>query len=138
MAGWSRAKITAALYPFGAGAMALNVFFASLIGAALGLSVLTPLQSLAAGAVLGLPATWLFARHIRNLIAKAEACADDATFSQPQVPQNVVYSPNSAGAGSAYASPPVTASNGREITASKASNGAKSPARAAVKAASTM
>ena len=73
MSGWSRAKITAVLYPFGAGAMALNVFFASLIGASLGLRVLTPVQSLLGGAVLGLPATWIFARHIRNLIAKAEA-----------------------------------------------------------------
>ena len=52
MSGWSRAKITAVLYPFGAGAMALNVFFASLIGASLGLRVLTPVQSLLGGAVL--------------------------------------------------------------------------------------
>lgn len=41
-------------YPFGAGAM--------------GLAVLTPLGSLGIGAGLGLPATWVFARHILRLI----------------------------------------------------------------------
>lgn len=60
------------LYPFGAGAMAVNVFFASLIWSWIGWPVLTPVQSLMAGAVLGVPATWAFARHIRHLMEKAD------------------------------------------------------------------
>jgi hypothetical protein len=70
---WSRARITATLYPLGAGATALNVFFAGLLGTAIGLPVLTPLASLMIGAVLGLPLTWVFAGHILRLMAKAAA-----------------------------------------------------------------
>lgn len=60
------------LYPFGAGAMAVNLFFASLIWSWIGWPVLTPVQSLLGGAVLGVPATWAFARHIRYLMDKAD------------------------------------------------------------------
>lgn len=60
------------LYPFGAGAMAVNVFFASLIWSWIGWPVLTPVQSVLGGAVLGVPATWAFARHIRLLMEKAD------------------------------------------------------------------
>ena len=65
-------RLTLILYPFGAGAMAVNLFFASLIGSWIGLPVLTPVQSVMGGAVLGAPATWAFARHIRRLMEKAE------------------------------------------------------------------
>ncbi len=61
------------LYPFGAGAMAVNVFFASLIASWIGAPVLTPVQSLLGGVVLGIPATWAFARHIKRLMARADA-----------------------------------------------------------------
>ncbi|MDT8854247.1 NnrT protein [Paracoccaceae bacterium Fryx2] len=67
-------RLTLILYPFGAGAMAVNLFFAALIGSWLGLPVLTPVQAVLGGAVLGIPATWAFARHIRRLMAKADAC----------------------------------------------------------------
>lgn len=60
------------LYPFGAGAMTVNVFFASLIWSWIGWPVLTPVQSVLGGAVLGVPATWAFARHIRSLMEKAD------------------------------------------------------------------
>ena len=60
------------LYPFGAGAMAVNVFFASLIWSWIGWPVLTPVQSVLGGVVLGVPATWTFARHIKNLMAKVD------------------------------------------------------------------
>jgi len=70
--GWSTAKIAVVLFPFGAGAMAVNVFFASLIGSWIGLPVLSTLWSIAIGAVIGVPATWAFARHIRGLMDKAE------------------------------------------------------------------
>jgi uncharacterized membrane protein YesL len=60
------------LYPFGAGAMAVNLFFASLIWSWIDWPVLTPVQSLVGGLVLGVPATAVFARHIRHLMAKAD------------------------------------------------------------------
>jgi hypothetical protein len=64
-------RLTLILYPFGAGAMAVNVFFASLIWSWLGWPVLTPWQAVAAGMVIGVPTTAAFARHIRALMAKA-------------------------------------------------------------------
>lgn len=70
--GWSTRSLTFALYPFGAGAAAVNIFFASLIGSWLGLPVLSPVTSLLGGAVFGLPLTLLFVNHIRKLIEKAK------------------------------------------------------------------
>jgi hypothetical protein len=66
--GWPQHKIALALYPLGAGAMATNVFFASLIGTWVGLPVLSTGWSIGIGAIIGVPATWAFARHIRNLM----------------------------------------------------------------------
>lgn len=66
-------RLTLVLYPFGAGAMAVNLFFASLIGIWIGWPALTPVQSVMGGAVLGVPATWAFARHIRRLMEKADS-----------------------------------------------------------------
>lgn len=68
----SRARLTLILYPFGAGAMAVNLFFAALITSWIGWPVLTPVQSVIGGALLGIPATWAFARHIHRLMAKAD------------------------------------------------------------------
>lgn len=62
----------AALYPFGAGAMGVNLFFASLIGSWLGWPVLSPWQAAAGGLVLGLPATYAFACHIERLKRQAD------------------------------------------------------------------
>jgi hypothetical protein len=70
--GWSTRKIALVLYPFGAGAMATNVFFASLIGSWIGLPVLTTGWSIVIGAGIGVPATWAFARHIRNLMETSD------------------------------------------------------------------
>jgi len=72
-AGWPTATIALVLYPFGAGAAAVNVFFATLIGSWAGLPVLSPVTSIWIGAILGIPATWAFARHIRHLMDKADA-----------------------------------------------------------------
>lgn len=66
-------RLTLILYPFGAGAMAVNLFFASLIGSWIGWPVLTPVQSVLGGAALGIPATWVFARHIKRLMKRADA-----------------------------------------------------------------
>lgn len=73
MAGrWSVWQITAVLYPFGAGAAAVNIFFASLITSWLGWPFISPVHAIAAGAVAGIPATYWFARHIRNLMDEAD------------------------------------------------------------------
>lgn len=70
--GW---RLLGAIYPFAAGAAAVNVYFLSLILNWLGLSVVTPAQAVLGGVVLGLPATWAFARHIHRLMAKAAAAS---------------------------------------------------------------
>lgn len=70
--GWSTLTIAVVLYPLGAGAMATNVFFASLIGSWVGLPVLSTLWSIVLGALIGVPATWAFARHIRHLMDIAD------------------------------------------------------------------
>jgi divalent metal cation (Fe/Co/Zn/Cd) transporter len=67
--GW---RLAAALYPFGAGAAAVNVFFASLIGSWLGGPVVSPYQAVAVGLVLGAPATWIFAQHLTRLMQRAD------------------------------------------------------------------
>jgi len=69
--GWSHAKLAFVLYPFAAGAMAVNAFFASLIGSWMGFSVLSVTSASLIGALLGIPAVWWFARHIRALMDKA-------------------------------------------------------------------
>ncbi|AXS41601.1 NnrT protein [Breoghania sp. L-A4] len=67
--GW---KLLAALYPFGAGAAAGNLFFASLIFSWIGWPVLTPHAAIGGGLLIGLPATWAFAWHITRLMDRAE------------------------------------------------------------------
>ncbi|RKF16167.1 NnrT protein [Roseovarius spongiae] len=69
---WSANRIALVLYPFGAGAMAINVFFASLIGSWVGLPILGAGWSIAIGCVIGIPATIMFARHIRRLMDVAD------------------------------------------------------------------
>ncbi|MDN5788437.1 NnrT protein [Pseudorhodobacter sp.] len=60
------------LYPFGVGAVAVNLFFASLVGSWVGLPVLSPVQAVIGGLILGFPVAWPFARHIRRLMEKAD------------------------------------------------------------------
>lgn len=75
--GWSAERIALVLYPFGAGAMAVNVFFASLIFSWIGGPILNALWSISLGCVIGIPATWYFARHIRHLMDVSDARATD-------------------------------------------------------------
>ena len=67
--GW---RLLALVYPFAAGAMAVNLFFLSLVLSWVGVPVLTPNLSVVGGCLLGIPATWAFARHIRRLMQKAD------------------------------------------------------------------
>lgn len=69
---WPVCKIAVALYPLAAGAMAVNVFFASLLASWIGFSVLTTSQSILLGSVIALPAVWAFARHISRLMEVAD------------------------------------------------------------------
>ena len=70
--GWPVGRIALVLYPFWLGAMAVNVFFASLILSWVGGPVLSAGWSIALGALIAVPATWAFARHIRRLMDSAE------------------------------------------------------------------
>ena len=67
---WSKTKLTLVLYPFGAGAAAVNIFFASLITSWIGWPVLTPVNSIYIGLILGVPITYYFAKHIQKLMMK--------------------------------------------------------------------
>ncbi|SEL20469.1 NnrT protein [Roseovarius nanhaiticus] len=73
--GWSTRKLALVLYPFAAGAAAVNVFFASLIFSWIGGPIASTAWSLALGGVIGVPAAWYFARHIRRLMDKADGTA---------------------------------------------------------------
>ena len=76
--GWPTCKIALALYPFGAGAAAVNVFFAALIFSRVGGPVLSTAWSIGLGCVIGAPATWYFAQHIRRLMDTADGGTDPA------------------------------------------------------------
>lgn len=70
--GWPTPMIALALYPFWAGAAAVNVFFASLIFSWIGGPVATTAWSIGLGCLIAVPATWYFARHIRHLMDVAD------------------------------------------------------------------
>lgn len=79
--GWSHPKVALILFPFAAGAMAVNVFFASLIGSWAGFPVITPGASIVIGSIIGVPVAWYFARHISKLMDRADGHrTQDATF----------------------------------------------------------
>ncbi|WP_108485490.1 NnrT protein [Oceaniglobus ichthyenteri] len=71
-AGWGVRKLALALYPFGAGAVAINLFMAGLFAPMIGLPTIPPGWSVLGGAIFGVPATWAFARHIRSLMDRAD------------------------------------------------------------------
>jgi hypothetical protein len=60
------------LFPFVAATVAINLFLASLIGASLGIPVLSPPLALALSAPPGVPATHAAARWIDHLLNQAE------------------------------------------------------------------
>ena len=69
--GWSAGRIALVLFPFAAGAVGVNVFFATLIGSWLGWPILSTNWSMAIGCIIGIPASIAFAHHIRGLMDKA-------------------------------------------------------------------
>jgi hypothetical protein len=63
------------LYPFAAGAMALNVWFLSLILGWSGWPIIAPETAAWAGIPLGLPPAWIYARHLTRLMSEVDGPA---------------------------------------------------------------
>lgn len=59
------------LWPFATATVAINLFLLGLIGIAVGLPALSPVAALWWSLPLGVPATWLSARWVVSLVAKA-------------------------------------------------------------------
>lgn len=62
----------AILWPFVAGAVAINVFLLGLILASAGAPSIAPISALIWALPLSIPATWAAARWVRSLIREAE------------------------------------------------------------------
>lgn len=69
---WSIKKLAIVLYPFAAGAVAVNLFMLSLIGIAVGLPAISPVNAVIASIPLGVPATWLAAKWVRSMMDEAD------------------------------------------------------------------
>jgi len=65
-------KLAIVLFPLAAGAAAINIFFIGLMSQRLGIPAFTPVQSVLAGLVFGLPLTWIAARWFLRKIDEAE------------------------------------------------------------------
>lgn len=75
---WSVWALSLVSYPFMAGAVAVNVFFASLIGQSAGWDMtIPPIPSIIIGLVLGIPAAWVTGRWFRAKIDEAERQSDN-------------------------------------------------------------
>lgn len=68
---WPVWKLAILFYPFAATAVWINLFMLSLLLSWLGLSVLSPQMAALLALPLGLPATWLAGRWIRDLMDRA-------------------------------------------------------------------
>ena len=69
---WPIWKLSILLYPFAAGAVAINLFFLSLMGQAIGLTALSPNASVIGGLILGIPAAWASGKWARHLMDQAD------------------------------------------------------------------
>lgn len=78
--------LTLWLWPLGWGAVAINLFFLSLIGSWVGLAVLPPLWAAILAVPLGLLFSWGFARHFRALIRRVDAEDDANALDNPKRP----------------------------------------------------
>ncbi|MFB2530579.1 hypothetical protein ACEYYB_06180 [Paracoccus sp. p4-l81] len=72
MARWPVWKLALLLYPFVAAAVAINLFLLGLIGLALDLPAIPPMQAMIWAIPLGIPATWAAGRWLRGLMDQAE------------------------------------------------------------------
>ena len=69
---WPVWKLALLLYPFAAGAVAINLFMISLLAIVVGLEPLSPVAALKWAIPLGVPATWGFGRWARRLMDEAD------------------------------------------------------------------
>lgn len=69
---WPVWKLAAVMYPFAAGAAAVNLFFIGLMVQAIGLTAISTQTSILLGLVFGVPFAWLSGRWLRSLIDQAE------------------------------------------------------------------
>lgn len=65
-------KLAILLYPFAAGAVAINLFMLSLMWQAIGWPALAPMTAVWLSVGLGVPAGWAAGRWARHLIDEAE------------------------------------------------------------------
>ncbi len=65
-------RLVLGLYPFAAGAMALNLYMASLILGWIGWPIMAPLTAVWLSLPLGLPPAWIYARHLTRLMREAD------------------------------------------------------------------
>ncbi|AEI95084.1 hypothetical protein ROBYS_17510 [Roseobacter sp. OBYS 0001] len=69
---WPVWKLALLMYPFAAGAVAINLFMLSLMAPVVGLDTLNPLTALKLSVVLGVPAAWAAGRWARHLMDEAD------------------------------------------------------------------
>ncbi|MFI0395912.1 hypothetical protein [Paracoccus jiaweipingae] len=70
---WPLWKLALLLYPFAGGVVWINLFMLALMGNAIGLGSLDPVQSVRVAVLLGIPAAWASARWVRGLMDQADA-----------------------------------------------------------------
>ena len=69
---WPIWKLSILLYPFAAGAVAINFFMLLLMLQAIGFTAVSPSQSLIWGLVLGVPAAWASGKWARRMMDEAD------------------------------------------------------------------
>ncbi len=69
---WPVWALAGVCYPVAVGAVAVNLFFASLVGQAVGLPTIPPTIAVLCGVVGGIPAAWITGRWFRGKIDEAE------------------------------------------------------------------
>ena len=71
-------KLLAGIYPFAAGAMGVNIFFASLLLGWVGVPIITPWTTVWLSILLGLLPAWIYARHLTRLMAEVDGTPEEA------------------------------------------------------------
>lgn len=74
---WPVWRLAALLVPAATGTVAINLFFLGLMGQALGLPALSPVQALVAAIPLGVPASLWAGRRLRRMMDEADAASAD-------------------------------------------------------------
>ena len=69
---WPVWKLALLLYPFAAGAVAINLFMLFLMAPVVGFDALSPMAALKWSVVLGVPAAWASGRWARHLMDQAD------------------------------------------------------------------